>query len=289
MILFLFFSKISFSQQTPNCENIFIITTDGFRWQELFSGADSSILFNTRFVKDTATFQYLYWAPTAEERRKKLLPFTWNFIAHKGQIWGNRNFDNCVSVANFYRMSYAGYNEFLTGYPDIRIAFNQPKNNQHSNILTYLNTLPAYKNSVVLFASWNLFSYIANGTEKKILLNCGYTSVPDDSLTVTEQLTNFIQENTMYNKLPTRADLITFNLASEYAVKKHPRIMYIGFGQTDEFAHHGEYDKYLNQANLFDKFLAELWSMTQSDNFYKNNTTIFITTDHGRGEKKIIG
>ena len=113
--------------------------------------------------------------------------------------------------------------------------------------------------------------------------------MPDDSLTVTEQLTNFIQENTMYNKLPARADLITFNLASEYAVKKHPRIMYIGFGQTDEFAHHGEYDKYLNQANLFDKFLAELWSMTQSDNFYKNNTTIFITTDHGRGEKKIIG
>lgn len=84
-IIFIF-SKISFSQQTPNCENIFIITTDGFRWQELFNGADSSILFNTRFVKDTATFQYLYWAPTAEERRKKLLPFTWNFIAHKGQI-----------------------------------------------------------------------------------------------------------------------------------------------------------------------------------------------------------
>ena len=108
----------------------------------------------------------------------------------------------------------------------------------------------------------------------------------DDSLTTTEQLTNAIQENSIYNKLPTRADLITFNLATEYAAKKHPRVMYIGFGQTDEFAHHGEYDKYLNQANLFDKFLAELWSMIQSDDFYKNKTTVFITTDHGRGDKK---
>lgn len=70
LVLFLFFSNISFSQQTPGCKNIFIVTTDGFRWQELFNGADSSILFNTQYVKDTATLQYLYWAPTTEERRK---------------------------------------------------------------------------------------------------------------------------------------------------------------------------------------------------------------------------
>ena len=50
-------------------------------------------------------------------------------------------------------------------------------------------------------------------------------------------------------------------------------------------AHSGRYDKYLNQANLFDKLLAELWEIVQSDEVYKNKTTFFITTDHGRGKK----
>ena len=31
--------------------------------------------------------------------------------------------------------------------------------------------------------------------------------------------------------------------------------------------------------------IAELWYYIQTDPFYKNNTTLIITTDHGRGKK----
>ena len=274
----------SFAQQAEP-PNIFIITTDGFRWEELFTGADSSLLFNTNYVKDTSTLKYMYWANTAEERRQKLMPFTWNFIAQKGQLWGNRNFDNDISVANPYRFSYAGYNELLTGYADRAVITNKPRDNSNSNLLGYLNNQPQYKNSVALFGSWKLFSYIVNGTQNKIPLNCGYQAASDDSLSITEQTVNYLQEKSEDNELPTRTDILTFTLATEYIKKKHPRIVFIGFGETDEFAHHSRYDNYLNQANLFDKFLAELWSLIQSDDFYKNKTTLFITTDHGRGRK----
>jgi hypothetical protein len=53
----------------PVAENIFIITTDGFRWQEVFGGADSIIINAENFTPDTSTMKMLYWAATPEERR----------------------------------------------------------------------------------------------------------------------------------------------------------------------------------------------------------------------------
>ena len=35
-----------------------------------------------------------------------------------------------------------------------------------------------------------------------------------------------------------------------------------------------------------DEMIAELWYYIQTDPFYKDNTTLIITTDHGRGDKK---
>ena len=284
--LLLLASKQSCSQINNNSSpNIFIITTDGFRWQELFTGADSSLLFDKNYVTDTATLRYMYWSNDPGERRKLLMPFLWNYIAVQGQLWGNRQYDNNVSVANPYRLSYAGYNELLTGYADRSVITNKAKNDRNSNVLGYLNSLPKYKNSVAFFGSWKLFSYIVNGTKNKIPLNCGYMAAEDDPLSVTEQAVNYLQCTSENNEHPTRNDMLTFTLATEYIRKKHPHIVYIGFGETDEFAHHGQYDNYLNQANQFDKFLAQLWALIQQDDFYKNRTTLFITTDHGRGRK----
>lgn len=268
------------AQRSP--ENIIIITTDGFRWQELFRGADPSICFNEKYVKDTALLSSLYWAPSPQERRKKLMPFTWNFIASKGQIWGNRDLDNKVSVANPYRFSYAGYNELLTGYADPSIMTNKARKNVNKNLLGFLNQQQEFRNAVACFGSWMLFADILHGMPGGIPLNCGYQAATGDSLTLTERSVNYLQ-SLQQDALPVRSDLLTFSLATEYIRKKHPRVVYIGFGETDEYAHHGEYDNYLHQANQFDKFLCDLWTILQRDNFYKGKTTLFITTDHGRG------
>jgi hypothetical protein len=282
VFILLLFSQVSFSQ-TKTCDNIFIITTDGFRWQELFTGADSTMLFDPRYVKDTATLKYMYWADSPEERRKKLMPFLWNFIAQKGQLWGNRKYDNDVSVVNPYKISYPGYNEILTGYNDWLVSFNQQKDNTNSNVLEYLNSTPEFKNKVAAFSSWKMFDYILNRPTSTIKLNCGYQPEDDDTLTATEKATNYIEETSDDRNNATREDMLTFTLATEYVKKQHPRVVFLSFGETDEFAHEGKYDCYLNQANMFDKLLAELWNLIQSDDFYKNKTTLFITTDHGRG------
>lgn len=283
-LLLSFFLTKSYAQSSQP-PNIFIITTDGFRWQEIFNGADSILINNPEYVKDTALLNEMYWDNDVNERRKKLMPFVWNTLEKKGSLYGNRNHKNNVSVANAYRFSYAGYNEILTGYADPAIITNSRKWNKNETLLDYLNLKPGYKNKVAAFASWNLFEYILNKQRSTVYLNSGYQTLNHDLLTATEMLTNVVQQYAVNNLQATRNDMLTFVAAKEYIQTQHPKVVFIGFGETDEYAHAGNYDEYLHKAHEFDQYLAQLWYLVNKDPFYKNNTSFIITTDHGRGKK----
>lgn len=283
-LAFFFFVIPSFSQP-GGPPNIFIITTDGFRWQEIFNGADSAILNNPRYVKDTALLNQLYWDNEINIRRRLLMPFVWNSIEKKGSLYGNRNYANKVSVTNPYHFSYAGYNEIFTGYADPAVITNKKRYNSNDNILEFLNTRPEYKNKVAVFASWNLFEYILNKPKGSIYLNNGYRKLVHDSLTNTEILLDALQQNADPDLQTTRNDMLTFVAAKEYIKSLHPKIVFIGFGETDEHAHSSNYDDYLQSAHLFDEYLAQLWYLVNKDPFYKGNTSFIITTDHGRGKR----
>ena len=270
-------------QSDSSTQNIFIITTDGFRWQEMFTGADSELINDQRFVADPALLKQLYWDPTAEGRRQKLLPFFWNTIAKQGQIYGNRDFQNNMDVTNMYKISYPGYNEMLTGYADPIFIPNIPVRNRNTNVLEYLNSKKEYQGKVAAFSSWNIFSAILNKKRNNLPGNCGYEKLEDDS-TLNNDIISLSQEQ-ITNKKHTRYDLLTFLSAREYIEHFKPRVVLIGFGETDEFAHSRQYDMYLQQAANVDKMIAELWYYVQTNPFYKDKTTFIITTDHGRGNQ----
>ncbi len=286
--IFIFFLLISFQlfSQPTVAPNIIIVTTDGFRWKEVFEGADASILSNEKYVKDTALLRQLYWDEKLTDRRKLLMPFVWNIIEKQGAIYGNKHFGNEVSIANPYKFSYAGYNELFTGYADRAVITNKARYNKNQTILDFINEQPAYNNNVAAFASWKLFDYIFNKPSTGIFLNSGYHAIQHDSLTVTEKLINGIQEDLFDSIISTRNDMLTFVAAKDYMKTQHPKVLYIAFGETDEYAHHGNYDGYLQSANAVDSYLSQLWYLVNSDPFYKNNTNLIVTTDHGRGDGK---
>ena len=63
---------LSFSVFAQNkTENIFIITTDGFRWQEMFGGVDTTILRDDKFVRNRDRIKSNFGAVTREESRQK--------------------------------------------------------------------------------------------------------------------------------------------------------------------------------------------------------------------------
>jgi phosphopentomutase len=183
-------------------------------------------------------------------------------------------------VKNIYKISYPGYNELLTGYPDPLPILNKPQYNRNTSILEYLHSLPEYKDSVAAFTSWNVFPFILNKKRNTMLHNSGYASLNDTLEAI--GLVNEVQDK-VAQKYKTRYDALTFFTAKEYIRHHHPRVVFLGLGETDEFAHKGQYDLYLQQINSVDKMIAELWYYVQTDPFYRNKTTFIISTDHGRG------
>jgi len=282
-LLLAVFSFVAASAQPPKkTRRLFIITIDGFRWQEVFGGADPLMLSNTAYVKDTALIRELYGDSSPEARRQKLLPFFWSVIADRGRLYGNRAFNNKVNVKNFLKISYPGYNEIFTGHTDALISPNLAIYNKNRNILEYLNGIPEYHGKVVAFTSWNVFPYILNEPRSGLSVNSGYERQAWPADDTTALFIDSVQQS-IRPRTKTRYDQLTWLTAREYISRNHPSVAYIGLGETDEFAHAGRYDLYLQHAAAIDRMIAELWYVVQTDPFYRDSTTFLITTDHGRG------
>lgn len=264
-------------------ENIVVVTMDGLRWQEVFGGADSLLSFAKEAFYSTGYVQQHFWAPTADERRQKLMPFFWNVIAKKGILLGNRNFGNYFNNANPYWFSYPGYNEIFTGYPDTAVNSNDKIPNKNENVFEFLSKLPAYRNKAAVVGSWDVFSFIFNEKRSGILVNDGFRDMTGP---LNDRQRHF---NELQHEMPPifhggeRLDVATFNIGFEYLKAKQPRLFFLGLGDTDEFAHGGIYDMYLDATQKADDWIRRIWEYIQSTPAYKDKTTLIITTDHGRG------
>ncbi|OIN59135.1 hypothetical protein BLX24_12735 [Arsenicibacter rosenii] len=264
-------------------QNIVLITLDGVRWQEVFTGADSTLLFDPVFSPDTAKARKTFWAPTAAERRQKLLPFWWNVVAKQGQLYGNRLKDSKVNTANPYWFSYPGYNEILSGFADERISSNDKKDNPNTTVLEYLNQQPGFKNRIAVFSSWNVIEAAVNENRSGIYANSA------NELIVNPRTSSDSLLNDMMRLLPSqfgdgvRQDFLTYFMAKNYLKQNKPRVLFLSFDETDDLAHAGKYADHLEMLHSIDGMLNDLWQTIQTMPQYAGKTTFIITTDHGRG------
>ena len=271
-----------FSQGNFKTKNVIIITLDGLRWQEIFTGADSVLINNKEITKNLEPTKKKYWNSSVIERRKTLMPFFWETIAQNGQLYGNRYNGNLVNVSNPYWFSYPGYSEIFCGYADDSINTNDLKLNPNINVLEVINKYDDFKGKVTAFTSWDAFPYILNAKRSGLLVNSAFQT--QSPVSPNAEMLNQIQTQLPDILGGVRLDAVTFYQGFEYLKSQKPRVMYIGLDETDDLAHDGKYDLYLNAINYSDKFISELWQWVQSQPEYKDKTTMLITCDHGRGE-----
>lgn len=274
--------------QVYKTQNVVIVTLDGFRWQELYRGADADLI-NSKYTDNKAGIQKKFWAETAVERRKLLMPFLWSTMVTKGQLYGDRDMGNHDEVANIYHFSYPGYNEIFTGFPDIWMNSNNPVLNRNTNVLEYLNKQKGFENRVAVFASWEIFPAIFNVKRSGLMVNAGYTDFEDSTAGERLKYLNELQHKGPHYLGETRIDFMTYEFGKEYLKQYKPRILYFAFDETDDLAHAGNYKMYLTQAHQEDAFLQELWQYLQTDPVYKDKTTLIVTCDHGRGDMSCAG
>ena len=283
LFVFILFGQFSIEkiQAQTKTENIILVTLDGLRWQEVFGGADSTLLKNKNYTRDYDGTAASFWNDNLGERRRMLFPFIWNVVAQNGQLHGNRNAGSKVNVVNPYQFSYPGYNEMLTGYPDPTVNSNDKVMNKNTNVLEFINQQKEFKGKVAVFSSWDAFPYILNEPRSGIYVN-------SDTDTINFKNPNLKLINDLQFLAPrpvgVRPDVITYMAAREYSKAYQPKVLYIALDETDDLAHAGMYDQYLNSAHAEDAMLADIWNIVQSNPQYKNKTTLIITCDHGRGD-----
>jgi arylsulfatase A-like enzyme len=204
-------------------------------------------------------------------------------VAQKGQIFGNRTLGSNGTVSNGMAFSYPGYNEMSVGKPDPRIDSNEFGPNPNVSVFEWLTHQKDFTDKVAVFGSWETFHDIFNGARSKLPIYSGPDILkaapggPNHAL-----LTELYRTTTRIDFDDPPDSLVQLSLL-DYLTVKQPRAMFVGYGEPDSWAHAGRYDLVVQSIQNFDHFVGQLWTTLQSMPAYRDQTTLIVTTDHGRG------
>ncbi len=228
--------------------HVVLVTIDGLRWQEVFHGADPTLVTTP---EDRARYV------DVQDRAAALTPFLQS-LKTNGVLFGDRANGQCAKVENRYWFSYPGYEEMLSGRPNARIRANAKKLNDDITVLEWLNGRPGFENSVRVFAEWDVVPFILNQPRSNLPIFVAPAEAHDHDGPV---------------------------IAAAGAIATEaPRVAWVDLGDTDNRAHEGDYAAYLAAASAADIFLTDLWGKLQADPRTAGNTTLIVTADHGRGD-----
>jgi hypothetical protein len=266
-------------------QNVVLIVSDGLRWQEVFTGADPALLNDKEggsWLAETE-LRKRYWRDEVGARREALFPFLWGTVAKQGQLFGNQLKGSVARVTNGKAFSYPGYNEMSTGYPNDAIDSNEFGPNPNATVFEWLNKFDEFRGKVAIFGTWNVYDNIFNRSRSGLVMQTGWSlpqkahETPRDAL-----LRELYNTTTRFDDDDVANSFLQISLL-DYVKEGHPRVLFVGYGETDNWAHQGRYDLVLESAHGMDRFVGQLWNTMQSMPQYRGNTTFIITTDHGRG------
>lgn len=301
-ILVLWFSSLLFLAHAAALNNsdtskLVIVTIDGLRWQEAFGGADAKLLNNKEFVGNIDALKARFWHPDIEARKKRLMPFLNYVIGKEGTLIGDRSNGSMMSLTNKQRFSYPGYNEIFTGRVDDNLNSNAKILNPNITFLEWLNKRYSNDGQIGIFSGWDVFPFIFNRERSGLFINAGFEQMSyprmhpqinprgkqDENIAAQIAEMNQLQAQIPSPWEAVRHDAFTYGFAKIYLQIVQPKVLVINLGETDDFAHDGKYDAYLDSAKQSDDYLRDLWTTLQSMPEYKDNTNMIIITDHGRG------
>lgn len=259
-------------------ENLIVITLDGLNWTEVYEHED---VLNRSFLEGYA------------------------------DLYGNRNFDNHVNVANSSAQSYPGYHEIFTGNTE-GITDNSHINSPHKSVFEFLNDQSGFEDVNVMAVALGEFPpyLFANGTfpvitpqyakfrgrefidpltnpdfltdtevNSVINIETAFSEIAAESVTMKTRIHDFGDNSNNQDH-----EMLIYLLSKKLLEKVKPRAMYIQFVLTDHFAHKGDWDGYIKSAKNVGIYIQDLIDFVNANETYKNNTAILITTDHGRSE-----
>jgi len=279
----------SSAHATARGRSVILITVDGLRAEEVFGGVDERVLGSAEnsgieYESESERVRAAFGGSEPESSRSALMPFFWTEIVPNGVLLGNESRGGGVRVTNRELFSAPGYIEILTGEPHHDVVSNDPIRYPYPSFMEYAKAgLGLGYTDVVTVGSWEGFATLSSSQPDLFLTNVGFEAVKPEYATERMRWLGEIQHDIISLWPEGRSDAITFGMSVEILQEFKPRVVYIAFGETDDWAHQRRYDRYLDYIHVFDSYLNRLWNLLQSMDEYRDNTMLIVTTDHGRG------
>ncbi len=275
--------------------NVVLMMVDGVRWQEVFRGADPRLLAGVPEADvpeagmpgedEQEQVRRAFGGVTPAARREALLPFLWSVVARQGTVLGNHDLGSRCAVTNGRNLSYPGYSETLCGFVGPAIVDNEHGPNPNVTVFEWLARQPDWRRGEIgVFGAWDGIGEVFHEGRAPFAVNVGYDPLTEGRTTSGIALLNRLKAELPRGWADEPYDPLTFRTALEWIAANGPRLTFLGLGEPDEWAHHGDYGRYLQSTRRWDAAVGELWAILQLLPQYRDTTTLILTCDHGRGD-----
>lgn len=239
----------------PDTAAVVLVTIDGVRWQEIFQGVDAALAARARL------------GPSMERGPRELLPNIHRLFFDGGTALGDPRLSGGIEGSARRHMSVPGYVEISTG------ASTDCVDNDCSPILgeTLADAVAGASGNPVgaaIFGSWSEITRAAAAHPERVFVRTGRA--------IAAEVPPFPGND---DYVPDR---LTSARALEYLRSAEPRLLWVALGDTDEWAHRGDYGGYLDALRAADRFLGDLADELGHLGAYGERTAVFVTADHGR-------
>ena len=220
---------------------------------------------------------------------------TFTFRPGTSLSWSNINLGkgfgaNAVITFDLSQQAYSFYYRHKSWYYHVNFGRMAMALNSGASVTRVWEPKKIKKNlhlslsDVAVFASWEgMKNSVAKDSEQ--ILEVIFPEIRNDNYLSPEIL--LLQKNAMID-LPTwkesRKDKYTFEMALQYLKNKCPRLLYISLVDSDENGHLNDYPGYVKTLRTYDQYLGQIIKTLKSMGQYGMETTLFVTTDHSRGD-----
>jgi hypothetical protein len=252
-------------------DHLVLVTIDGVRWQEVFRGVDTSLASRTK-----ARHQ-LEMSPEA------LLPNIHRIATTHGVLLGKE--DSQVRVSSPSTVSLPGYSELFSGKTP-RCANNDCPQTTETTLLDDWHRADP-EATMAVFSSWARIPRAVARDVRHLVVSAGRNDVRVPArLSSDKMFRRMLADGTTAGPAPGTDDYRPDRHTAEAGLRAlevlRPAFLFLALGDTDEQAHHGDYEAYLSALRQADEVLGHLDAWLCSQQQLGKRTLLIVATDHGR-------
>jgi hypothetical protein len=248
-----------------------VVVLDGTRWQDIFLGADPLLSAAAHVDPPSAA---------------ALTPHLHALLEERGAAVGAPEHGPPMTASGPNFVSLPGYTEIFGGHRRHPCGDNDCPKTRTRTVFDEVRER-GQPGDVAVFSSWERIARAATVDEAGVVLSCGRSRLSNEPLLREDAATSgWLEEGRGAAAFPGKGDFrpdrFTAGLALRYLESKRPRLLFLGLGEPDEYAHRGDYAGYLDSLRFADAVIGRLFEVLDRMGSRGERTTVFVTADHGR-------